>query len=89
MGLVFDEGKKFAGEPGLHALIIGVSRYRYLPAEGARRTERQQRYGLGLSQLSCGARTARLFYDWLLDAQHRLPVPLPSSSSSRRSAAST
>jgi Caspase domain len=72
---VFDAREEHAGQPGLHALIVGISRYPNLP-EGRAPTEHQQRYGLGLSQLSAAARTGLLVYEWLLEDRLGLPAPL-------------
>jgi hypothetical protein len=64
--------------PGLHALIVGVSRYPHLPAPGAEPTALQQRHGLGLEQLTAAARTGCLVYRWLLHNRARLPARLAS-----------
>lgn len=63
-------------QPGLHALIIGISRYAYLPAPGQEPTGMQQRFGLGLQQLTCAATSGFRVYKWLLDHQADLALPL-------------
>ena len=63
-------------QPGMHALIVGVSRYPNLPLPGAELTRHQERYGLGLSQLSCAAKTCKQIYDWLTSHAAHLSVPL-------------
>lgn len=63
-------------QPGFHVLIIGVSRYLHLPLPGQKPSLNQQRYGLGLEQLTCAATTGYYIYRWLLDHQHDLPLPL-------------
>lgn len=63
-------------QPGLHALIIGISRHDNLPAPGQEPTEMQERSGLGLQQLTCAATTGFRVYKWLLDHQADLALPL-------------
>jgi hypothetical protein len=63
-------------QPGVHALIVGVSRYRYLPRPDVEPDAHQQSYGLGLAQLTCAALSGHNVYRWLLDADSRLPLPL-------------
>jgi hypothetical protein len=73
MTLVLDNTATLQG-PGLHALLIGVSRYRHLPDGGGAAAEEP----LGLAQLNSTARTADIIYQWLLkaDREQRLPLPL-------------
>lgn len=73
---VFDVRAKHAGEPGVHALIIGISNYSNLPAANEERTKQQEQYGLGLSRLTSAATTGFLIYQWLLESRDKLPVPL-------------
>lgn len=72
MVLVFDKRNELQGQPGLHALIAGVSAYRYLPKEN----EPLAPENFGLRQLSSTALTAYKVYRWLLDHQQNFPVPL-------------
>jgi hypothetical protein len=62
--------------PGLHAFIVGISNYRFLPAE----TEPVRPGGstLGLRKLSSAALSAYAFYNWLKDHSDNLSVPLRS-----------
>lgn len=71
----FDGRKGHEGEPGVHALVIGISHYVNLPKDTTP-TARQRRYGLGLRQLKCAARTGRIVFDWLIKERAGLPVPL-------------
>jgi hypothetical protein len=73
---VFDARGEREGEPGLHALIVGISKYRHLPVPGERPTKHQQRWSLGLRQLTAAARTGLLVYQWLVDVSSSLLVPL-------------
>jgi hypothetical protein len=62
--------------PGLHAFIVGISNYRFLPAE----TEPLQvgDSTLGLQKLSTAASSAYAFYHWLNDYRDNLSLPLHS-----------
>jgi hypothetical protein len=71
----FDGRTGHEGKPGVHALVIGISHYVNLPT-GSTLTKRQRRYGLGLRQLNCAARTGRMVFDWLIKERAGLPVPL-------------
>jgi len=73
MTLVYDRTETIAG-PGIHALLVGVSRYPHLPGGGGTAAEEP----LGLQQLDATARTADIIYKWLLkaDQEKRLPLPL-------------
>ena len=63
-------------QPGLHALIIGISQHAHLPFPGQEPTKAQQRFGLGLQQLTCAATTGFRVYKWLLDHRDDLALPL-------------
>jgi hypothetical protein len=69
MTLVYDKRNELKGGPGLHALIVGISHYKYL--QGG--TD-QMSTSVGLGQLSTAARSAYAVYEWLQRA--RLHVPL-------------
>lgn len=76
MTLIFDERHKLQqGEPGLHALIVGVSAYPHLPKGGGRLA--RQNVGR-LEQLDSAARTAYNIYCWLRERRKYLPVRLAS-----------
>jgi len=62
------------GQPGLHALIVGVSAYSNL----SKANEPLTPNSLGLRQLSSTTLSAYKIYRWLLDHQNALPVPLAS-----------
>lgn len=63
--------------PGLHALLIGISDYPYLPG-GAKEHEGRD-YDLGMKQLASPALSAFKIACWLLQAGiRRLPKPLAS-----------
>jgi hypothetical protein len=70
MAYVWNNPKIDSSAPGLHALIVGVSRYLHLPGPT------QQTFGFG--QLETSARTAFQIYQWLIGNQDQLPVPLAS-----------
>jgi len=70
-GLVFDRRSELQGQPGLHALIVGVSAYPHLP--GGTGTPAPDSFGM--QQLSSSALTAYKMYRWLLERQRNLSVP--------------
>ena len=72
MTLVFDKRKQLQGQPGLHAFIVGVSAYPHLP--GGTGTPASDSFGM--QQLSSSALTAYKMYQWLLERQNDLAVPL-------------
>ncbi len=72
MTLVIDRRAAFTGQPGLHALIAGVSAYRFLPEKEEDISPRT----LGLTQLSSTATSAYKVYCWLKANQDRLDPPL-------------
>jgi hypothetical protein len=74
--LVVDARDELAGQAGLHALIVGVSGYRHLPAPKQAPTQAQLELGLGLEQLTAAARTGFLVYQWLLESAPSLSLPL-------------
>ncbi|AGY59310.1 caspase family protein [Gloeobacter kilaueensis] len=70
--LLVDNRKILKGEPGFHALIVGISHYPHLPEGGG--TPAPESFGM--KQLSSTALSAFRFYRWLIDNQSTLPVPL-------------
>lgn len=72
MSLAFDEREKRKGQAGFHALIVGVSAYRYLPPAGSPPTP----HSLGMTQLSSAALSAYKIYEWLLQNRETLSAPL-------------
>lgn len=72
MTLIFDERAKRPGQPGLHALIAGVSEYPNLPKADAQATPQS----FGMRQLSSTALTAYKVFRWLVDHKQNFPVPL-------------
>jgi hypothetical protein len=72
MTLSFDARSALQQQPGLHALIVGVSAYTHLPT----RNDPLRPEHLGLRQLSSTALTAYKLYQWLVEHQQSLPVPL-------------
>jgi len=69
VNLLHDKRPELVGQPGVHALIIGVSEYPFL-AGGANAVADPWDMG----QLTSTASTAHKVFDWLKTA--RLPVPL-------------
>lgn len=73
MALVFDNRPNLQpGEPGIHALIAGVSFYKHLPGGDGPPAE----IDWGLPQLSATALTAFKIYRWLIDRRKQLPKKL-------------
>jgi caspase domain-containing protein len=72
MTLVVDKRESAGGEPGLHALLLGVSSYRHLPGGSAPRREDT----LDLRQLSSAALSAYRLAEWLRRPTGRLARPL-------------
>ena len=74
MTLVFDERNNLQGQPGLHALIVGVSAYPHLPGG----TGKLARDHFGLAQLPSSVSSAYKIYRWLVERERQkyLPVPL-------------
>ena len=73
MALVFDNRHNLQpGEPGIHALIAGVSYYRHLPGGSGPPAENDW----GLPQLSATALTGYKMYRWLIDRRKQLPKKL-------------
>jgi hypothetical protein len=72
MTLVIDHRNELQDKPGLHALIVGVSAYTFLPSGSAAGTPES----MGLRQLSSTALSAYQVYTWLKDHSNQLPVPL-------------
>lgn len=74
MSLIFDQRANFQGSPALHALIIGVSEYPYLPKRGDPKTP----HSFGMEKLSSPALSAYRIYEWLVSNRTRHPVPVAS-----------
>lgn len=74
MSPLIDNRIRLAGQPGVHALIVGVSEYVNLPTDPDDRLPRH--YGLG--RLNSAALAARRFFEWLVaaDVSGRLEQPL-------------
>ena len=72
VGLVFDARAELGDQPGLHALIVGISSYPHLPGGiGA-----PSPYSFGMEQLHSAAISAYRTYQWLLKNSQCFPVPL-------------
>ena len=70
MALVFeDPAAPGASEGGLHAFIVGVSRYKHLPSGDGD----PARDSFGMQQLTSTALSAYRVYEWLLQRRDRLP----------------
>jgi len=63
-------------QPGIHALIVGISRYPNLPLPGHGDELSPDERKLGLEQLTCAARSAWSVHNWLLQTEKQLPLPL-------------
>jgi hypothetical protein len=72
MNPVFDQRRQLQGQPGFHALIVGVSSYPFLPGRGAPDTE----FSFGMRPLSSTSLAAWRIYRWLIDKKDLLSVPL-------------
>lgn len=72
MALVFEDRDVIASRVGLHAFIVGVSRYKHLPDGGG--PPATDSYGL--KQLTSTARSAYRVFQWLVDRQRQLPSKL-------------
>jgi Caspase domain len=72
--LVLDNRSARQGEPGMHALVVGVSLYPHLP--GGAESAAPDSYGM--AQLTSPALTAFRFAEWLRGHDSDLPVPLAS-----------
>ncbi len=72
MILILDNRANLQGQPGLHALITGVSAYQHLPKQN----EPLRPENFGLRQLTSTALTAYKVYHWLFNHQQNFPVPL-------------
>ncbi|HXT69967.1 MAG TPA: caspase family protein [Vicinamibacterales bacterium] len=70
--IIFDETAKYAGQNVLHAIIVGVSDYEFLPNPGAPAVPG----GLGLQKLTAAARTATELAKWLKGRQGQLTLPI-------------
>ncbi len=72
--VVFDETAKFAGQPMVHAIIIGVSDYAFLPDPGQAGVPG----GLNLQKLTAAASSAVDVAAWLARQQGKLVAPIGS-----------
>ena len=72
MALVIDHRTAHGTGPGVHAFIVGVSDYPFLPAAPTA----VQPHHYGIAPLTSAALGAFAFYKWLIDAQTELPLPL-------------
>jgi len=72
MTLLIDRRQELQGKPGLHAFIVGVSAYAFLPGAGEAGTH----YSMGLHRLSSTASSAFKVFCWLKQHQDTLFVPL-------------
>jgi hypothetical protein len=71
--LMYDRRKELDGKPGTHALVIGVSAYRYLPSE-TDKTDSPRSFGL--RRLWGAASAAYVFQNWLHNNADKLAAPL-------------
>lgn len=68
MTLLFDNRDKLKGEPGMHALIVGISEYPYLTQTGVPI--------FNIYSNTSGAITGYRIYQWLIEHQNQLARPL-------------
>ena len=73
-GVILDETAAHAGRPMLHAIVIGVSDYGFLPPPGGPATPGT----FGLQKLTAAARSAVDVAQWLRGKQGQLVVPIGS-----------
>jgi hypothetical protein len=72
MTLAFDERDQLGDAAGLHAFVVGVSAYRDLPGgPGPPAPDNFE-----MAQLTAPARSAFRIYQWLVEREEQLPVPL-------------
>src|SRR5439155_21081683 len=72
MTLAFDERDQLGDAAGLHAFVVGVSAYRHLPdGPGPPAPDNFE-----MAQLTAPAESAFRIYQWLVERQEQLPVPL-------------
>ena len=71
MTLLFDDRPALGANPGVHALVIGVSSYPFL-TDGAHAVA--DPWGMG--QLTSTAASAFKMFEWLERTRAKLPVPL-------------
>jgi hypothetical protein len=69
---IFDQRQSLHNQPGVHALIVGVSDYPHLAGPNEPTSEQ----GFRMSKLSSTSLTAFRIYQWLLNNRAKLPVPL-------------
>src|SRR6185312_3627841 len=70
MNLVIDNRAALRGKPGLHALIVGLSRYENLPEPGKGFGE------LKLVRLTSAALTGFKIFNWLRQCSDQLQIPI-------------
>jgi len=71
---ILDRRGELGKEPGLHALIVGVSEYRHLPAAGAAPDEIKKKFGM--TRLTSPALSAVRVWRWLVHRQDKLTAKL-------------
>jgi hypothetical protein len=72
MTLAFDERNQLGDAAGLHAFVVGVSAYRHLPGgPGPPAPDHFE-----MAQLTAPARSAFRIFEWLVEREEQLPVPL-------------
>ena len=71
MTLLFDERPALGDNPGVHALVIGVSSYPFL-TDGAKAVAKPW----GMGQLTSTAASAFKMFEWLKRTSAKLPMPL-------------
>ena len=72
MTLVVDNRAALSGKPGVHALIVGVSDLPFCDGGSGPTAEET----FGMRSVEGAAISAQRFYDWLLEKQQHLPLPL-------------
>ena len=72
MALVIDRRAGHGANPGVHAFVVGVSDYPFLPAAPVG----VQPHHYGIAPLTSAALGAFAFYKWLINPQTELPLPL-------------
>ena len=72
MTLVFDRRPELAGRLAMHALVVGISAYRYLAQSG----EQNDSPFPELTQLTAPALSAFKMYSWLIERADHLAQPL-------------
>ena len=78
MTLVLDQKAKLGNKPGLHAFVIGVADYPYLPGAQGQPGNPSPTIDVfpGMDSLACTVPAAVGIAQWLIANQNELPVPL-------------